>query len=180
MSTEMAQTITYKDGDALDTSEASGPVIIAHICNDKGACGAGFVLAVSAKYRRAELLYRAWSQGRRRPADPVFRLGQTQFAEVSQSPDVIIANMIGQTLGGPAPIRYAALQDCLRRVRTEAQARGATVQMPRIGAGLAGGDWNRIAQLITEELTSHGVAVTVYDLPRQANVPAGARVRIRK
>jgi O-acetyl-ADP-ribose deacetylase (regulator of RNase III) len=37
--------------------------------------------------------------------------------------------------------------------------------MPRIGAGLAGGDWATIAQIIQDELCAHDVNVTVYDLP---------------
>jgi len=36
--------------------------------------------------------------------------------------------------------------------------------MPRIGAGLAGGDWREIKQIICDELAAHDLAVTVYDL----------------
>jgi hypothetical protein len=36
--------------------------------------------------------------------------------------------------------------------------------MPRIGCGLAGGRWEMIEPLVTEELERHGVEVTVYDL----------------
>jgi hypothetical protein len=35
--------------------------------------------------------------------------------------------------------------------------------MPRIGCGLAGGDWSRIEPLIEEQLCARGVQVTVYD-----------------
>lgn len=34
-----------------------------------------------------------------------------------------------------------------------------------MGAGLAGGDWQTISAIIEDELCSHGVNVTVYDLP---------------
>jgi hypothetical protein len=37
--------------------------------------------------------------------------------------------------------------------------------MPRIGVGLAGGDQQIISAIIEDELCSHGVNVTVYDLP---------------
>jgi hypothetical protein len=40
---------------------------------------------------------------------------------------------------------------------------GASVHMPRIGCGLAGGRWERIEPLITRRLSEHGIAVTVYD-----------------
>jgi O-acetyl-ADP-ribose deacetylase (regulator of RNase III) len=40
---------------------------------------------------------------------------------------------------------------------------GASVHMPRIGCGLAGGKWERIEPLITHRLTERGITVTVYD-----------------
>lgn len=40
----------------------------------------------------------------------------------------------------------------------------ASVHMPRIGCGLAGGRWEKIEPIISDELTSHGIEVTVYDL----------------
>ena len=39
----------------------------------------------------------------------------------------------------------------------------ASVHMPRIGCGLAGGTWARIEPLIERRLISAGTAVTVYD-----------------
>jgi hypothetical protein len=35
--------------------------------------------------------------------------------------------------------------------------------MPRIGCGLAGGDWSRIEPLIEESLVRRGLPVSVYD-----------------
>ena len=40
----------------------------------------------------------------------------------------------------------------------------ASVHMPRIGCGLAGGKWELIEQIIKEELITKEIAVTVYDL----------------
>ena len=62
-------------------------------------------------------------------------------------------------------MRYDAIRSGLARVRDFAREHGASVHMPRIGAGFAGGDWTVIERVITEELTDQGVAVTVYDLP---------------
>jgi len=39
----------------------------------------------------------------------------------------------------------------------------ASVHMPRIGCGLAGGRWDRIEPLIDTALCQRGVPVTVYD-----------------
>lgn len=40
----------------------------------------------------------------------------------------------------------------------------ASIHMPRIGCGLAGGKWEVIEQIIKEELIDKEIAVTVYDL----------------
>lgn len=78
-----------------------------------------------------------------------------------------MANMIGQHgikhgSSGP-PIRYEAVAKCLEKVAEKAKELGASVHMPRIGCGLAGGDWSKIEPLIEESLISSGIAVTVYD-----------------
>lgn len=45
----------------------------------------------------------------------------------------------------------------------KARELGASVHMPRIGCGLAGGTWSRIEPLIERRLISAGLSVTVYD-----------------
>ncbi|SCD98200.1 hypothetical protein GA0115246_1088311 [Streptomyces sp. SolWspMP-sol7th] len=68
--------------------------------------------------------------------------------------------MIGQhgtRRGGTGvPVRYEAIDEALRL--------GATVHLPRIGCGLAGGQWDLVEPLIRERLTQRGVGVTVYDV----------------
>ena len=78
-----------------------------------------------------------------------------------------MANMIGQRgvkrgSSGP-PIRYEAVAQCLQHVAAKARELMASVHMPRIGCGLAGGDWSEIAQIVDEHLAKTGIAVTVYD-----------------
>jgi O-acetyl-ADP-ribose deacetylase (regulator of RNase III) len=87
-----------------------------------------------------------------------------QFVEVE--PHLFVANMIAQhgvrpTAAGP-PIRYDALEQCLDTVASRATAVHASVHMPRIGAGLAGGDWERIENTIRVALVERGLQVTVY------------------
>jgi O-acetyl-ADP-ribose deacetylase (regulator of RNase III) len=49
------------------------------------------------------------------------------------------------------------------KVAENALELGASVHMPRIGCGLAGGQWAKIEPLITENLLLSNIAVTVYD-----------------
>jgi hypothetical protein len=37
--------------------------------------------------------------------------------------------------------------------------------MPRIGCGLAGGDWDTVSGIISDELCDRNLPVTIYDLP---------------
>lgn len=153
--------ITYLKGDAT-CPQAKGVKVIAHVCNDLGRWGKGFVLAVSRRWPQPEAEYRAWHAA---GAAGGFGLGAVQFVPVE--PYIWVANMIGQrgtrTGSSGPPIRYAALAECLRQLAAKAVELGATVHMPRIGCGLAGGDWARVEPLIAEHLGGAAVAVTVYD-----------------
>ena len=63
---------------------------------------------------------------------------------------------------GPPPIRYPAIRAGLEKVAEFAVNQNASVAMPRIGSGLAGGSWDEIEKIV--EQTLGGVAVQVYDL----------------
>jgi O-acetyl-ADP-ribose deacetylase (regulator of RNase III) len=154
--------INYMNGDATQPT-VPGPKIIAHVCNDIGGWGRGFVLSVSKAYPEAEKAYRSWFQGNPEHASLPFQLNEVQLVKVAD--DVHVANMIAQhgifTKNGVPPIRYDALKRCLQNVRVCATVLGASVHMPRIGCGLAGGEWNKIVPIIDENLK--GVSVFVYD-----------------
>ena len=153
--------IKFLQGDATDP-EGGGGRIICHICNDIGGWGKGFVLAISRRWQQPEAAYRQWYHDR---AANDFALGAVQF--VSVEPDIWVANMIGQhgirrTDQGP-PIRYEAVAQCLQRVAEKAGDFNASVHMPRIGCGLAGGEWSIIEPLLVEHLCARDISVNVYD-----------------
>lgn len=156
------KSITYLKGDAT-APQASGTKIIAHICNDIGGWGKGFVLAISRRWPEPEKMYREWY--RLNPGND-FALGNIQLVQVE--PYIYVANMIGQrgvkasrTEG--APIRYEAVESCLDKLAKEAGKLNASVHMPRIGCGLAGGKWENIEPLIEKTLLKENVDVYVYD-----------------
>jgi O-acetyl-ADP-ribose deacetylase (regulator of RNase III) len=153
--------IAYHKGDAT-APVAFGPKIICHICNDVGGWGAGFVLAISKRWPEPEAEYRAWyKQGE--PAG--FRLGAVQLVTVE--PSLMVANMVAQrgvrASGGVPPIRYDALRECLITLAERATALGASVHMPRIGCGLAGGSWPEVEVIINGSLAAAAIPVHVYD-----------------
>lgn len=153
--------ITYLKGDAT-SPQAKGEKIVCHICNDLGGWGKGFVLAISKRWPEPEKDYREWHRFR---AKNDFALGKVRFIEVSNY--ITIANMIGQrgmkTGSKGPPIRYDAVKSCLSLVAQEAIAKNASVHMPRIGCGLAGGKWEKIEPIIIDELITKDIKVFVYD-----------------
>jgi O-acetyl-ADP-ribose deacetylase (regulator of RNase III) len=155
--------IYYQIGDAT-RPVGEDPKIIVHVCNDGGGWGKGFVVAVSRRWRQPEQRYRAWYRGE---DAQLFALGQVQFVQVEN--DVWVANLIGQqgvdVRNGVPPVRYEAIREGLRAVAAKAKELGASVHMPRIGCGLAGGKWEVIEPILEQELERVGLPVTVYDLP---------------
>lgn len=149
--------VHYVIGDATDP-QGSGVKIIAHVCNDVGAWGAGFVMSLSRRWSAPERKYRAW-----RADGEGFALGRVEFVRVVD--DTWVCNMIAQHgIGGSAPpIRYDALLKCLAQVAREAKRQRAFVHMPRIGCGLAGGNWDEVGPIVDRAL--EGIEVFVYDLP---------------
>ena len=151
--------ITYLKGDATNP-QAKGVKIICHVCNDIGGWGKGFVLALSKRWDEPESAYRAWYA-----SGEGFALGAVQFVQVE--PYIWVANLIGQrgtkTGSSGPPVRYDAIAAGLAKVAEKARELGASVHMPRIGCGLAGGEWSKVEPLIEQHLCGAGVVVTVYD-----------------
>lgn len=148
-------TVTYIKGDATKPV-GEGHKYILHICNNKGGWGAGFVLALSKCWGEPEMRFRQV------PPGPT--LGKTQFVTVS--PDITVVNMFAQdgyrSAASPRPLDYNALLTCLSKVEQRAKQDNASIHMPRIGCGLAGGDWNLVEKVIRTTLTD--LDVVVYDL----------------
>lgn len=152
--------LEYRVGDATLVDPTAGPTIIAHICNDQGGWGMGFVRALSARWPEAEAAYRQLDR------QGGLLLGHVQFVSVGMR--VVVANMIAQrkykNAENPVPLRMWALRECLQRLAVYARVGQCCVQMPKIGTGLGGGNWDEIENLIIDCLCIRGVAVTVYTL----------------
>jgi O-acetyl-ADP-ribose deacetylase (regulator of RNase III) len=153
--------ITYVKGDATQPV-GDGLKMIAHIVNDEGKWGSGFVVALGRAWPLTKLAYHAWDHTQKD-----FRLGAVQFVTVRH--DIDVANMIAQhgvrhDRSAPRAVQYVALTEALTEVADAAARLNASVHMPRIGCGLGGGTWDKVEPIINETLTKRGVPVTVYDL----------------
>lgn len=136
--------IIYKQGNLLDIKEG----IIAHGCNTQGVMGSGVARAVKAKYPDAYYSYLDHlNEG--------YSLGTVDFVQVTS--DLIVANCITQSHYGTNKdivyVKYNALRICLDRLVTKPQQ----LHIPKIGAGLANGDWNVISGIINSVYTNREV-----------------------
>jgi len=157
--------INYVKGDATHPI-GEGRKILIHCCNDcvPGKWGAGFVMAISKRWPHVRNEYVKWSKGKM-PAPP-YKLGCVQFVKVEN--DIVIGNMLGQhgigTQNKIPPIRYSAIAQCLDKVWRAAKSNNASVHAPKFGAGLAGGKWEIIEDIIVNSLCNRDISVTVYNL----------------
>jgi O-acetyl-ADP-ribose deacetylase (regulator of RNase III) len=152
--------INFIKGDATQP-QCDGIAIIAHICNNENKWGKGFVLAISKKWIDVKLDYHEWAK------TESFQLGNIKLVKIDGvEPDIFVANMIAQNGIYPKnnipPIRYEALESCLTKLAIIAKEKNASIHMPRIGCGLAGGEWNKVESIINKCL--HDIPVTIYDL----------------
>jgi hypothetical protein len=177
--------IEYRRGDLFKTVPDGlmddHVAFVCHICNDIGAWGAGFVLALNEHYPQAKEAYLKWYRGdETNPAVPL-ELGITQFVDVA--PNVVVCNMIAQQgIGHDRPLRYNALVSCMDHVARVMEAsklcrdgksmvfdtqkvdHQPEIHAPFFGSGLAGGDWKFIEQLIIDCWSRKNIRVIIYDL----------------
>ncbi|UJQ94152.1 ImmA/IrrE family metallo-endopeptidase [Mariluticola halotolerans] len=140
-----------------------GKKIICQLVNDKAIkWGGGVARKIAKRFPDAEVAYtEKVIQVPQRD-----RLGHVIFSEAGE--DITIASLIGQEGFGPSlfpRIRYAALQSCLEQVADHAASIGATIHMPKIGTGSAGGDWSTIEEMLDDVMVRAGLFVTIYDIP---------------
>ena len=188
--------ISYLRGCCIEgASKPSDSIrVIAHICNDVGAWGAGFVvpLAKAFRYAKQEYLYMAREYMRtydstrgqssilvKKVYSGIIPLGVVQLVDANaplgtpNSKGIYIANMVaqrgcGKDSLGDSPIRYDALNDCLSTLKGACEtmegkfSKPVEIHMPRIGCGLAGGDWRKVEPLVSSNLNTF--QVYVYDL----------------
>lgn len=162
--------VNYVIGDATKPIQtAKQKHVIAHCCNNIGAWGRGFVLAVSALSPLPEKRYKAWHHGE---IGTEFKPGMVQIVPIPDS-NLVVANIIGQDGIRPKrdcagnmipPILYDDLEVGLRKTAMWASRHNADIHTPRIGCGLAGGDWSIIKDILERTSVSFGINIFFYDL----------------
>lgn len=140
--------IEYRKGNLLNVTAGC----IAHSVNMQGVMGSGVARAVKQRYPLAYESYReAYDLGK-------LKLGYVDWVMVADG--LFVANCVGQCFYGADGKRYTnytALATGFCEIVSQMQICGelypdsdTTINFPKIGAGLGGGDWNIIEQLIID------------------------------
>jgi O-acetyl-ADP-ribose deacetylase (regulator of RNase III) len=95
------------------------------------------------------------------------------IAMTSKSPgqanvkDLIVVNAYTQYMygrnhadGDKSPVDYAAIEMCMKKINH--LFKGKRIGLPKIGSGLAGGDWNRIEKIIATSLKDCQVTIVNF------------------
>ena len=139
-------------------------VVHGHVVNDVGAFGAGVALQIADRWPEARQNYLDWGfQGQS------FQMGNNNCFVVPNR-KIMIVHMLAQH-GLPSrtnkqPLCYISLAKCLNKLGNTAQSLNGEIHMPKVGCGLARGDWNQVAPMILE-LIPDDVPVSVYILPEE-------------
>jgi len=157
--------IDYFHGNAL-SPRGKGHRIVCQIVNDKTANwgGAGFASAVRRKWPNVQKNFKAWV------SEAPDRLSLGNIVSLEAEKEIEVFCIVAQKGYGASQlprIRYSALERGLRELAESAANINASIHMPRIGVGHAGGNWIFIEELIERELMSKGLSVTIYDLPQK-------------
>jgi O-acetyl-ADP-ribose deacetylase (regulator of RNase III) len=146
--------IKYIDGDLVKEAELFD--VIAHCCNCFCTMGAGIAPQIKTKFPDAFAADCATVRG------DESKLGTISFSEATTP---IVVNLYGQydytgRRHGEMDLDYDALRSALRAMKQEFS--GLLFGLPKIGAGLAGGDWDVIEGIIKEELEGERVIIVNY------------------
>lgn len=145
--------INYTTGNLLEAKEK----VIVHGCNNYGVMGSGVAKQIRDKWPNVYDVYHLKYQ--------VFGLELGSIIPVETIDGKIIVNAITQDgfgRDGKQYVKYDAIENCFISINDRAPSWEATeIAMPRIGAGLGGGDWKIIEEIITR--TAKNYIPVVYD-----------------
>lgn len=158
---DLSSLISYHIGDASIPIHNS--TIIIHIVNNCGKWGKGFVISLSKRFPITKDSYLSWFKSG-------FNMGDVQFLSVDDENRIFVANMLAQNgikksvKDSKKYICYESLENCLSEVSDFALKERLVVQLPMIGAGLGGGDWDTILSIIIKKLSYNKIRCHIFKL----------------
>jgi len=144
-------------GNVLDTKCR----IIGHGVNCKGVFGSGVAKSIADVYPEVRKKYLLrYNRGG-------WKLGEVQIVEIPAS-NMWFVNMATQESYGREPnkvyVDYPSVGICLNKLLSFAEGNGLDcVAIPKIGCGLAGGDWKIVEKIIQECVQGRKIDLEVWE-----------------
>lgn len=164
------------DGDLIVLAKEGKFEVIAHGCNCKSVMSAGIAPQMARAFGCDKFEMESWGPTIEKLGNVDFQtmvLGKDSIWNLSYAdnklnePELTVCNLYTQYSYGrnhkdgvSKPIDYEALTLCMRKMNV--MFKGKHIGLPKIGAGLAGGDWNRIKKIIQDELIDCKVTIVNY------------------
>lgn len=145
-------------GDLIQLALAGRFDVIVHGCNCMHVMGAGFAKQVRAYFPEAFDADMATRRGDK------YKLGGFSSAQVARGPfafTVVNAYTQFDWRGTGVKVDYEAVETVFNAIAAE--WRGARIGYPLIGAGLAGGDWDKISEIIDRALVGQNHTLVILD-----------------
>ncbi|AHK11480.1 macro domain protein [Shewanella sp. phage 1/40] len=155
--------LKYKVGDLIQAAVDGEVNVIAHCANCFNTMKSGIAPQIVKMFPEAGEVDKNTVKGDRR------KLGNASAA-YDEFHNVLVVNLYGQYYygytKGKTYVDYEALRDSFGVMRNfMSQAiRSPRIGLPKLGSGLAQGDWSIIEQIIKDELTAYNYDVTIYVL----------------
>lgn len=166
----------YIDGDLITLAKEGKFDVIAHGCNCLSTMGAGIAPQMAKAFGADKFEMETWGPTIEKLGNidyQTFVLGENAIWSLEDGknnrnePELIVVNAYTQNMYGRnhsdgvlVPFDYEAFTICMRKMNHV--FKGKHIGMPKIGAGLAGGNWNRIEHIINMELRDCGVTIVNY------------------
>lgn len=164
------------EGDLIQLAKEGRFDVITHGCNCLSNMGAGIAPQMAKAFGVDKFWMESWGPTISKLGCidyETFVIGKNAIWSIEDAdnklnePELIVVNSYTQfrygknhTDGVSKPLDYEALTLCMRKINQEFS--GKHIGLPKIGAGLAGGDWNRIKKIIQTELKDMQVSVVIY------------------
>ena len=136
-----------RTGNVLDIDEG----IIIHGCNSLGVMGSGIASQIKTRFPQAYEIYK------QAHLDGKLFMGSFTLVAVNDDPLKIIVNAVTQkNVGHGKQVSYDAIESCFLGVNKLMKDLGLKIPLcfPMIGAGLGGGNWRIIAEIIDSSVSN--------------------------
>ena len=135
--------------------------IIIHGCNCFNTMGAGVAKAIRKKFPLAYKTDCLTIKGDKS------KLGTISYCRLNENnKELIIVNAYTQyhywSKNNDILLDYNALRNAFKLIKKEFGLQNKKIAFPKIGAGLARGNWEKIEKIIKEELINENITLIIY------------------